>query len=307
VVGFRSLEALLAAQDGLIRQDQLAPAGLTRSALRWRLARAAWQAILPTVYAAFDSPPTPRQRLVAAYLYAGPGAQLTGAAVLRHYGLTAVPPDPYVRVLVPHPRQVASTGYVRVHRSRRLDHRPRRDGAMVLTSPARAVLETARHAGSPAAIRALVTDAVDRRLTTIEELGEELTAGPRQGSAVLRRTLDAVVGRPVAARAVLSAELATSTVLPPVLWYPRLIAPDGCVLPSPDAWIAEVDLGLDLESGDWERSVARHTVLSQYGAQLLQIPPDRVTDDPAGVCLAVERAYLDRLRAGVRSSIRAET
>lgn len=306
MVGFSSLEALLAAQEGLIRQDQLGPAGVTRSALRWRLARGRWRAIVPTVYAAFDTPPTLRQRLVAGYLYAGPGAQVTGAAVLREYGLTAVPPDPYVRVLVPHPRQVASTGFVRVHRSRRLDPNARRDGALVMTSPARAIIEAARHARSPAAIRALVADAVDRQLTTIEELGGELAAGPRQGSALLRRTLDTLVGRPAAARVMLRAELAASMVLPPLLWRPRLFAPDGCALPSPDAWISEVDLGLDLDRGDWERTVARHAVLGQYGAQLLHIRPDQVVDDPAGVRLAVERAYLDRLRAGVRSTIRAE-
>jgi hypothetical protein len=300
------LEALLAAQDGLIRQDQLTETGVTRSALRWRLARARWRPILPAVYATFDTPPTPRQRLAAGCLYAGPGAQLTGAAVLRAYGMTAVPADPYIRVLVPHPRQLASTGFVRVHRTRRLDPHPRRDGPLVMTSPARAVIEAARHAGSVAAVRALVTDAIDRQLTTIDELGSELTTGPRQGTAALRRTLDGVVGPPVAARAVLSAELAASAVLPPVLWRPRLFGPDGCVLPSPDAWIAEVDLGLDIDSGDWERTVARHAVLGQYGAQLLHIRPDRVSEDPAGVRLTVERAYLDRLRAGVRSTLKAE-
>ncbi len=306
MVGDSHLDTLLAAQDGLIRQDQLVPAGVTRSALRWRLARGSWQVILPAIYAAFDTQPTPRQRLVAAYLYAGPGAQVTGAAVLRYYGASAVPAEPYVRVLVAHPRQIASTSFVRVHRSRRLDPNPRHDGPLVTTSPARAVVEAARHLGNAATVRAMVADVVDRQLATLEELAAELAVGPRQGSAMVRRALDTVVGAPSSARAVLTAVLAASAVLPQVLWRPRLFAPDGCALPSPDAWIAEVDLGLDIDSGDWERTVARHATLGQYGAQLLHVHPDRVTDDPEGVRREVERAYLDRLRAGVRGTIRAE-
>jgi hypothetical protein len=306
VVGHSHLDTLLAAQDGLIRQDQLVAAGVTRSALRWRLARGTWQTILPAIYAAFDAPPTPRQRLVAAHLYAGSGAQVTGAAVLRYLGVSAAPDEPHVRVLVPHPRQITSSSFVRVHRSRRLDPHPRVDGTLVMTSPARSVVEAARHIGSAAVVRAMVADVVDRQLATLEELAAELAVGPRQGSAMVRRALDTVVGAPSSARAVLTAVLAASAVLPPVLWRPRLFAPDGCALPSPDAWITEVDLGLDIDSDDWQRTVARHATLGRYGAQLLHIHPDRVTDDPEGIRREVERAYLDRLRAGVRGTIRAE-
>src|SRR5439155_3045450 len=119
------LDAILARQDGLIRQDQLGDAGVTRAAARWRLDTGRWRALLPAVFLTVTGEPTARQRLVAACLYAGPQAQLTGVAALRLHGLRELPEETWIRGLVPHARQVASVEFVRVHRTRRLDRNAR--------------------------------------------------------------------------------------------------------------------------------------------------------------------------------------
>src|SRR4051794_8396778 len=110
---------LLVVQDGLVRHDQLAAIAVTRATLRWRLDTGQWRSVLPGVYATFAGLLCQRQRGLAACLYAGPGAALTGRAALLLHGLRAVPLDAYVRVLVPHHRQAGSAEFVRVHRTRR--------------------------------------------------------------------------------------------------------------------------------------------------------------------------------------------
>jgi hypothetical protein len=180
---------ILATQDGLARYDQLAALGVTRGVLRWRLATGHWRQVLPAVYATFDGYLSQRQRWVAACLYAGPGAALTGRAALRLHGVDAVPPDPFVRVLVPHSRQVSSADFVRVHRTRRPDPHAGMAAPIRVCSLARAVADAARYSGDLEAIRALTDEVLDRRLVTLDELFRELAGGPTPGSALLRLVL----------------------------------------------------------------------------------------------------------------------
>src|SRR5262249_53935253 len=161
------IEALLFRQDGLIRHDQLGPAGLSRAALRWRLDRGRWRRVLPRIYPTNGGGITPRQRLLAAQLYAGEQAQITGAVALSHYGLRYAPRERRVRVLVPSDRRTASAEYVRIHRASRLDPYPREPWPLVLTRPARAVIDAGRWCGSRRTIRAFVAEAIQKRLVTL--------------------------------------------------------------------------------------------------------------------------------------------
>jgi hypothetical protein len=65
------LRGLIEAQDGLVHRRQLLEAGVTPSALRWHLGRRR-QLVLPGVVATVTGTLTPRQRLVAGQLMAGP-------------------------------------------------------------------------------------------------------------------------------------------------------------------------------------------------------------------------------------------
>src|SRR5262249_18932067 len=158
-----------------------------------------------------------------------------------------------------------SCGFVRVHRTGRPDRRAVTTGPLRLTSPARSVVEAARFCDSATQIRAMVAESVQARFCTPGELVRELDAAPRAGTALLRVAVQEVVGgvRSVA-EGVARRQLAASAVLPPVVWNPVLRTPDGIALPTPDGWLPEVDLAVEVDSrayhlspDDWERTLRR--------------------------------------------------
>jgi hypothetical protein len=190
-----SAAVVLSAQDGLVGRDQLAVLGVTRAVLRRRLDTGVWREVLPLVYASFDCRLSPRQRWIAACLYAGRGAVLAGRVALQLHGVRSLPCDPYVRVLVPHVRQARSVEFVRVHRTRRPDPYAGVAAPIRTCSLSRAVVDAGRWCRDLAAIRALVAEVVQARLVATESLRRELDEGPTAGSALLRLALDEVAPR----------------------------------------------------------------------------------------------------------------
>jgi hypothetical protein len=168
-----------------VRGDQLAGLGITAGMLRWRLATGRWRQVLPAVYATFDGPLSATQRWAAACRYAGPGAMLTGRAALDWHGVRALPADPWVRVLVPHTRQVPSVDLVRVHRTRRPDRGDPAAELPVCSLP-RAVVDAGRWCGDVRILRALVGEVTGAGRATLDDLWLELESGPAAGSGLLR-------------------------------------------------------------------------------------------------------------------------
>jgi len=317
------VEALIAAQDGLLHREQAYECGMSRAKLRWWISRGYWRAALPAVYATFPGALSPSQRLLAASLYAGVDAQVTGPAALRLYGLRTAPVDGLVCVLVPHRRQRPPVGWVRVSRTRRLDPHPLSVGPLVVASLPRAVVDTAR-ACPEQAVQELLTEVVLQRFCTPAQVRTELLAGPRQHSALVRRLLDDLEAvRGPSAPAYLRPLFAASEILPPVLWDAGLSAPDGRSVPAPDGWIPEVDLGIVIDQtgseaapawlkatlknlpADWASGVSFGAGLARHGAEVLHFTTAQVLADPARVLRRVEEAYLRRLRRGVRGRLTA--
>ncbi|MER7001893.1 hypothetical protein ABT297_02420 [Dactylosporangium sp. NPDC000555] len=299
-------------QGGLIAHRQLAGAGVTRGRLRWMLTSGRWQRVLPRVYAMFTGGLDRRQRLLAAQLYGGDDALLTGAAALEVHGFRYVPRDAFVRVLVPRGRRLRPAGFARVHPTARPDRHARPNGVLRPSSAARAVVDAARFCADARRVRAMVAESVQAGHCTPDELVREV-ADARRGATPARRAAveEVVAGVRSIAEGQARELLAGSTVLPAVAWNPRLTEPDGTRLPTPDGWIAEADLGVEVDSrayhfspDDWERTLRRHARLSEAGAVVLHFTPRQVRDDPRGVLAAVERAYLSRMRSGYRSRIK---
>src|SRR5712692_728832 len=114
---------VLQAQRQVITRRQTLLCGLPESTLDRYVARGGrWQRLLPGVYLAVTGIPTQDQREMAALLYAGPRSLLTGAAAMRRHRLRPAGPD-VVDVLIPWQRTRQSTGFVRVHRTRRMPER----------------------------------------------------------------------------------------------------------------------------------------------------------------------------------------
>lgn len=304
------LDGLIAVQYGIVRREQILRVGLSPGVVRRRLDSGEWQSVFAGVYALFVGPLDARRRQIAAWLYAGSGAQLAGPTAARLYGLRNVPADRTVHLLVPHHRQVSSVGFAAIHRTVRLESPPRQAAPtpVAVCSVARAVADTARWYPDPAAVRALVGEAVQRRLVTPDGLRAECSAGRRNGSALLRGTLEEL-GR-YARRAPeqdLRTALLQSRELPRIVWRPRLVGADGRGLPWVDGWIDDVGIGLEVDAGtdpsadEWERDARRHALLAQYGVLVLQFSAARVRRDPIGVRAAVERAYRHRRACRVRA------
>jgi hypothetical protein len=78
---------LIRRQQGVLSAAQAAAHGLAHETLRQRVLRGIWQRLLPGVYVLQCGPPTRRQWLIAALVYAGDGSMLTGSAALAELPL----------------------------------------------------------------------------------------------------------------------------------------------------------------------------------------------------------------------------
>jgi hypothetical protein len=123
-----------------------------------------WQRLLPGVLLLSNGTPSTQQLVTAALLYSGPDSMLTGMLACRRHGVRRGPTPPFqVHVLVPHARQLRSTGFVLVERTRRLPD-PVGDDGVPLAPPARACIDTARRLSDPREVTELLGDAVQRGL-----------------------------------------------------------------------------------------------------------------------------------------------
>ena len=248
-----------------------------------------WQRLLPGVYLALTGTATQDQREMAALLYTGPRGLITGSAAVRHHRLS--PPGPnLVDVLIPWTDRRQSTGFVRVHRTRRLPSRRYRIGMIRFTKAPRAVADTARSLTRFDDVRHVVCDAVQRRVCTVAELTEELTAGPAAGATLFRDAL-AEIGDGV--RSVAEADsriLILSSDLPRPMFNARLFDANGVFIATVDAWWPEAGVAAEVDSrayhlsaDDQDRTTERHDRLLAHGILLLHFPPKRIKADPAGV------------------------
>ena len=140
-------------------------------------------------------------------------------------------------------------------------------------------------------MRRLVIAAVQRRHVTTDQLLAEVEAGAIRGSAVVRRAVhDAGSGAWSLPEADVLAACTRSRVLPRIWPNPELVAPDGTRLPSPDGWIDEVGLAIQVHSreyhlrdADWEGTVQADTLLGSHGIALAGGHARVVRQGPAGV------------------------
>jgi hypothetical protein len=248
-----------------------------------------WQRLLPGVYLAVTGAATRDQREMAALLYAGRPSLLTGSAAVRRHRLTPPGPDT-VDVLIPWERQRQSTGFVRLHRTRRMPKRGYVTGKIWFAKAPRAVADAARSLTRFDDVRNIVCAAVQQRACTVADLTEELQAGPTVGATLFREAL-AEIGDGV--RSVAEADcriLILSSDLPRPMFNARLFDADGVFIAVADAWwpeagvVAEVDSrAYHLSAEDQDRTSGRHDRLVAYGILPLHFSPKRIKTDPAGI------------------------
>lgn len=297
-----ALQLLIRRQDSVVSRAQALQAGLSRHAIGYRLRDGGpWRSVLPGVYLALPSVPAQAQCETAAILYAGPYAMITGAAALRFYEFQQVPgrAGDGVDILIPARFQRASTGRVRVHRTR---HMPsmwaKGPSARRYAFPARAVVDTARWLTDLREVRALVADAVQNNHCAIGQLADELRVCGTPNGALLRKVIaEAADGVRSAPEAELR-DLIVKAQMPMPLFNPRLYRPNGDFIACPDAWWPDAGVAIEIDSrqwhlspDDWERTMTRHSDLGQYGIVTLHATPHQLRTNPAPFLRQAANAY----------------
>lgn len=235
--------------------------GLTRSAVDREVALARWQRPARAVLVSHPDPLTDDERVAVGRAHAGQESVVTGGVVLRHLGLRWVPASGTVRMLVPADQHTRSSGIVAVRRTDDLDEMDTwtRWGGRV-AHPERAVYDEALGTPSLRDVRGLVLGAVSDDWATPEGLLSLVTAGQRNGSALVRRAaLDAARGCASPPEAELVDGLVGRGL--PFLVNPALLL-DGVLVGYPD--IYAVGLGLCGEVQSTERHGAEADEESTY-------------------------------------------
>jgi hypothetical protein len=261
--------------------------------------------LLPGVCLTHTGQPTGEERDMAALMYAGPCSVLTGAAALGRHSLSAGRPESgghaarpsgIVDVLVPRTTQRVDAGFVRLHRTARLPEGFCVEGEVRFAFVPRAVADAVRPLTDLADVRAIVAEAVQRRMCSISHLADELAAGPVNGSALLRQVLAEVAEGTRSAVEGDLRDLIRWARLPTPLYNPRLLV-DGKFLATPDCWWPESGVAGEADSRSWhfsadgwEQTLARHARMSAYGIIVLHLTPQRIRSRRREVADEIRRA-----------------
>jgi hypothetical protein len=292
-----------AAPIGVARESELIRAGLPGATVGLRTRPGGpWQRLLPGVILMQTGPPTDAQRIAAALAYAGGDAMLTGAVACRLYGLRRVPHGSQIHVLVPAPRQPATSGFVVVERTTRMPS-PRSVDGWPAAPRVRAVLDASRRIRRLDDVRALLAEAIQRGLCTVDELVIELEAGSRAGSARPRRVLREVAVGVRSVAEINAHRLAKrSAVLPAFQWNVPIRDVHGALIAIPDAWADDVALAWEIDSYEfhlspeqYDRTLRRHATMVAAGIVVAHTTPARLRREPDQVLRELEAAYRQAL------------
>lgn len=271
-------------RSGVVTRAQLVAGGCDDD-LGDRLVReGAWLRLAPSVYLAANTTPTHAQRGEAARLHVGDRMVVTGGVACRALGMRDVPDERDVHVLVGGTRAVSSP-YVVVQQTRRLPETWSR-GGVAYAMPTRAVADCVRRTTDLRSARAVLLGAVCAGFVAADELGVEVEAGARGGSALLRRVVDeAAAGAWSAPEAEAADEVAVAVRagrLPPFLLNPVLRC-GGVRVGQPDGWLVGTGVGWQVDSrrrhgsdDDLDSTLAVHDGYAAHGLTLLHVMPRRL-------------------------------
>lgn len=279
----------------VVRVAGLVAAGMSSGTVAAKCREGRWLSIVRGVVVMQSGTPTRAQEVEAALLYAGPGAMVTGHEAVRRHGMRRLPELHDVPVLVEADRRRKGTTLVTVLRTERLPD-PTYVGGVPLAPLDRAVIDTVRALRGRDEIRAVFAEVVGRRRTTVERLRHELDAGDQRHSGLPREILvEAADGMRSAAEG-WARDLHARSDLPPVVWNPRLVLPDGRFLASPDAWFPDVGLAWEADSlefhpeGD-DATARRRADMVGAGALVVSHRPRRFRTEPSRVIDEIWKYY----------------
>ncbi len=267
-----------------------------------------WTRVLPGVHLVDGGNPNRLQREYAAYLYAGPGSQVTGLTAMRHHGVRAVdlqsarvagqPGVEPAHLLIESSRRRLSTGYARIERTGRLPEPVRVAGVPMPLSPvARAVADAVRRMRSPSDVDAIVAEVVRRQLCTIDSLRTELELGQRRGSGLFRDALTAVEAGARSGPEVDLVQIMKTGKIPNVVFNARVLGADGLYIGTPDAWLDDVGVAVEVDSREhhatddgYDRTLRRNARYAAAGIIVVPVLPSDERNHPATVLKTIQAA-----------------
>lgn len=285
-------------RDGVIAARDLESLGLDpRTIYRNCLPGGPWQRLLPGMILLHNGDPTRRQRALAALLYGGPQAMITGAEACRWYDLR-VPaefPAADVHLLVPHERRVLSSEYVIAERTRRLPRAWARQG-LSLAPLVRATTDAVRRIRAEEPVGHLLVEAIQHGRCSPADLANELDVGTKRGTAIPRRLLNEWTDLRSVAE-IRAKKLAARLPSGPSHWNVSLRAADGFI-GRPDAWWDDVALAWEIDSFEFHftrdgyaRTLRRNNRYAAAGIKVVQTLPASIRDTPEEVLRELNAAY----------------
>lgn len=287
------MERLRAASwEGVISIDQLVAEGVPeRTAYRRTQEDGPWTLLAPATFLLSNGEPTRRQLEIAALVYAGEGAMITGLDGARHHGVRSGELRSTVHVLIPCDRSVLSTTRITVERTRRLPRPVTRDG-LAVAPLVRCLTDWARRIKDLTTIAAVFAEAVRRRMVLAEALRYELDHGTRKGTAAPRRVLPAVEERIWSAAEFESREFWLSfDDLPAIEWNVTLYDADGRFLAIVDGFVPAYGFVWQVDSVEQHFATTeqvQETLIYQRrlraaGLHVFSSRPTQLRDDPEGL------------------------
>lgn len=272
-----------------------------------------WRWLLPGIIMLQNAEPTHEQRLIAALLYGGPNAVITGLDACQRQGLNVGEREvsahgDKIHLLIPHAHRIKSSGFVLVERTLRMP-KARHIRDVPVTPVTRAALDAARRMRADEPVANLLFEAARHGGCSRELLREELDVGGQRGTAIPRRILGET--RHLRSVAELDAKrLVAATARPPTHWNPRLFTANGRYVATPDAWWDDVGLAWEIDSAafHYSRDAFNRTVNrnSRYGRSSVPVVctlPSELRSNPDGVLRSLDEAYHEaaaRTRPDVR-------
>jgi hypothetical protein len=284
--------------DGVASRAELLKLGMFPSGISHRCRPGGpWRRVVPGVVLLHSGTPTRHQLAKVALAHAGRGGVLTGIEAARLHGVSRVPSDGRVHVLIPHKRKVASWGPVIIERTRKMPVPTLRQEIPLAPLP-RAIIDAAHRLENLDLIRTMVADAVQHQRCDPADLVRELVAGSTIGSARPRRVLAEIQDGVRSAAEAWARSLVKRSSLPAPEWNVELRGPDGRLLGIADAYWRKVGLIWEIDSKEFHltpdgyaRTLAKHGRLTASGFVVVHTLPARLRTDPLGVLSDLQGAY----------------
>jgi hypothetical protein len=306
------LADLLARQDGVVSLQQLTGLGVSRTTVDKRVSRRRWQRLLPGVVMTTHGVPNRRQRLVAAWVWGGPGSAIDGADACTWHGMPMPTHDlGAVHIVVPATSPLRSRDFVVVRRSTSEIVVCDRGRVPYVDAPT-ALIVAARNCPSFRDAVSLLSRGLQQRLVREQDLFE---ARERIGDKWCRGVDRALVAVGVGLRSPAETDahdlLSRSATIPAPLWNVWLDLGDGQGLVCVDALWEDAGLVAEINGRayhawgeQFEDMHLRTARLTAAGLVVLPCTPRQLRQRAAATLEQFERTYLTHAGRGMPRGVR---